>query len=97
MVDYVIGDGPNNRFAMICKDCFMHNGMALQEEYEYATFRCAFCGALNPAKKQRPAGPKLPFEQVPIKQVEKKVSSSSESQSSSSSSPQESDKENGEL
>lgn len=26
MVDYLIGDGPQNRFAMVCKDCFRHNG-----------------------------------------------------------------------
>lgn len=26
MVDYLIGDGPSNRFAMICKDCHGHNG-----------------------------------------------------------------------
>jgi hypothetical protein len=26
MVDYIIGDGPANRFAMICQQCFKHNG-----------------------------------------------------------------------
>lgn len=26
MVDYLIGDGPVNRFAMICQQCFKHNG-----------------------------------------------------------------------
>lgn len=26
MVDYLIGDGPTNRFAMICQQCFKHNG-----------------------------------------------------------------------
>lgn len=26
MVDYLIGDGPSNRFAMICQNCFKHNG-----------------------------------------------------------------------
>lgn len=26
MVDYLVGDGPTNRFAMICNECFMHNG-----------------------------------------------------------------------
>lgn len=26
MVDYLIGDGPSNRFAMICKECYRHNG-----------------------------------------------------------------------
>ena len=26
MVDYLIGDGPSNRFAMICQECYKHNG-----------------------------------------------------------------------
>lgn len=26
IVDYLIGDGPHNRFAMICKECYAHNG-----------------------------------------------------------------------
>lgn len=26
MVDYLIGDGPSNRFAMICQQCYKHNG-----------------------------------------------------------------------
>jgi endoplasmic reticulum junction formation protein lunapark len=26
MVDYLIGDGPANRFAMICQQCYKHNG-----------------------------------------------------------------------
>lgn len=26
MVDYLVGDGPHNRFAMICKQCYGHNG-----------------------------------------------------------------------
>eukprot|EP00118_Oscarella_pearsei_P012153 m.86892 g.86892 ORF g.86892 m.86892 type:complete len:211 (+) comp36520_c0_seq4:441-1073(+) len=35
IVEYLIGDGPNNRFALICKHCHSHNGMALPDEYEY--------------------------------------------------------------
>jgi endoplasmic reticulum junction formation protein lunapark len=27
MVDYLIGDGPANRFAMICQQCYKHNGL----------------------------------------------------------------------
>ena len=26
MVDYLIGDGPSNRFAMVCQQCYKHNG-----------------------------------------------------------------------
>ena len=36
--------------------------MALQEEYEYAAFRCAFCNFFNPAKKLRPIAPLLSYE-----------------------------------
>lgn len=27
IVDVIIGDGPQDRFAMICKECFSHNGI----------------------------------------------------------------------
>lgn len=30
MVDYLIGDGPSNRFAMICQQCYKHNGNLTQ-------------------------------------------------------------------
>uniref|UniRef100_A0A182NTL3 Endoplasmic reticulum junction formation protein lunapark n=1 Tax=Anopheles dirus TaxID=7168 RepID=A0A182NTL3_9DIPT len=80
MVDYLVGDGPANRFAMICSECCMHNGMVLKEEYEYTAFRCAFCSALNPAKKQRPVAPRLPFEQVQFDKLSQKPDTSSDSE-----------------
>lgn len=61
--------------------------MALQEEYEYSPFRCAFCGAYNPAKKQRPQAPKLPFEIAQLEKMKEQHGSSSslaESEGSSS-------------
>uniref|UniRef100_A0A2M4ASJ5 Endoplasmic reticulum junction formation protein lunapark n=2 Tax=Anopheles triannulatus TaxID=58253 RepID=A0A2M4ASJ5_9DIPT len=76
MVDYLVGDGPNNRFAMICSECFMHNGMALKEEYEFTAFRCAFCGLFNPAKKQRPLAPRLSSEQHELDKLRQKPTSS---------------------
>lgn len=92
MVDYLVGDGANSRFAMICKECLMHNGMALQEEYEYAAFRCAFCGAFNPSKKQRPLAPRLPFEQAQLDKMlrEKRGSTSSAAESEQSSAAEDS-------
>lgn len=54
MMDFIISDGPSNRFAMICVSCCGHNGMALQEDFEYVAFKCAFCATLNPARKMRP-------------------------------------------
>lgn len=54
MVEYLVGDGPNNRYALICSQCHSHNGMALRDEFEYLNFRCAYCYHLNPARKKKP-------------------------------------------
>lgn len=54
--------------------------MALQEEYEYAAFRCAFCNFFNPAKKLRPLAPRLPSEMTPAVHIQR-PSTSSESSS----------------
>ena len=34
-MEYFVGDGPSNRYALICNKCAGHNGMALKEEFEY--------------------------------------------------------------
>lgn len=60
LVEYLVGDGPSNRYALICKQCESHNGMALKEEFEYFSFRCCYCFYWNPARKQRPQAPRLP-------------------------------------
>ncbi|XP_037060782.1 endoplasmic reticulum junction formation protein lunapark isoform X2 [Peromyscus leucopus] len=60
IVEYLVGDGPQNRYALICQQCLSHNGMALKEEFEYIAFRCAYCFFLNPARKTRPQAPRLP-------------------------------------
>lgn len=54
MVEYLVGDGPNNRYALVCSQCHSHNGMALRDEFEYLSFRCAYCFNLNPARKKKP-------------------------------------------
>ncbi|CAG4963891.1 unnamed protein product [Colias eurytheme] len=59
VVDYLLKDGPNYRMALICTECFSHNGMAMIEEFDYVSYKCAYCGKLNPARKQRPAAPAL--------------------------------------
>lgn len=35
VLEYLVGDGPQNRYALICRNCHSHNGMALKEEFEY--------------------------------------------------------------
>lgn len=59
ILEYLVGDGPQNRNALICRMCHSHNGMALEEEFEYISFRCCYCYQMNLAKKQRPFAPKL--------------------------------------
>eukprot|EP00092_Neocalanus_flemingeri_P095252 GFUD01121180.1.p1 GENE.GFUD01121180.1~~GFUD01121180.1.p1 ORF type:complete len:424 (-),score=140.10 GFUD01121180.1:42-1313(-) len=58
-VEFLVGDGPSNRFALICRQCQSHNGMALREEFEYLAYRCCYCFYWNPARKQRPVAPRL--------------------------------------
>ena len=55
MVEYLVSDGPNNRYALVCSECYSHNGMALRDEFEYLSFRCAYCYHLNPARKRKPS------------------------------------------
>ncbi|XP_056145919.1 endoplasmic reticulum junction formation protein lunapark-A isoform X2 [Lampris incognitus] len=80
VIEYLVGDGPQNRYALICQQCLSHNGMALKEEFEYVAFRCAYCYFLNPARKTRPQAPRLP-------EITGEQEISSEAPSSSSSGP----------
>lgn len=82
LVDYLVGDGPSNRYALICKHCYSHNGMALQEEFEYIAFKCPFCGTFNPSRKTRPSAPKLP-ESGPSSSAEQASSADDQSGSES--------------
>lgn len=59
MVDFVVGDGPNNRYALICCYCHSHNGMALKDEFEFLAFKCCYCSTYNPARKTRPFAPRI--------------------------------------
>lgn len=59
LVDYLVGDGPSNRYALICRQCQSHNGMALKEEFEFVAFRCCYCFQWNPPRNQHPPPPRL--------------------------------------
>ncbi|XP_013407606.1 endoplasmic reticulum junction formation protein lunapark [Lingula anatina] len=58
IIEYLVGDGPSNRYALICCECRSHNGMALKEEFEYLSFRCCYCFTFNEARKHRPQAPR---------------------------------------
>lgn len=47
LVDMIIGDGPSNRYALICKVCSSHNGMALKNEFEYLGNLVCTCDKMN--------------------------------------------------
>uniref|UniRef100_A0A915J8B5 Endoplasmic reticulum junction formation protein lunapark n=1 Tax=Romanomermis culicivorax TaxID=13658 RepID=A0A915J8B5_ROMCU len=47
LIDYFLVDGPENRYALICKFCFGHNGMALLEDFKNLSYKCAYCHAFN--------------------------------------------------
>ncbi|KAF7259187.1 hypothetical protein EG68_02714 [Paragonimus skrjabini miyazakii] len=53
LIDAVVGDGPDKRYALICRECASHNGMALQEEFEFLAFRCCYCAHFNPPRRAR--------------------------------------------
>jgi len=78
VVEYLVGDGPNNRYALICRQCQSHNGMALKEEFEYIAYRCCYCHYWNPARKQRPTAPKLEASSTLRTQASTESSSSDE-------------------
>lgn len=59
MMDMFVGDGPHQRYALICRHCSGHNGMALQEEFEFVSYYCCYCYQFNPPRKTRPMGPRL--------------------------------------
>ena len=59
LMEYLVGDGPQNRYALICKGCHSHNGMALKEEFDFIAFRCCYCYYFNPARKQKPQAPRV--------------------------------------
>ncbi|XP_045461337.1 endoplasmic reticulum junction formation protein lunapark [Harmonia axyridis] len=85
LVDFLVGDGPSNRYALICQKCFSHNGMALREEFEYLSFNCCYCHHFNHARKQKPPAPKLGAGMNTIvKSLKEADTSDSEKNSSSS-------------
>ncbi|OMJ21378.1 Protein lunapark [Smittium culicis] len=52
IIDRLVGDEQisNNKYALICRNCFSHNGLVLEEEIETIQYTCPKCGAFNPSK-----------------------------------------------
>uniref|UniRef100_A0A914GZH1 Endoplasmic reticulum junction formation protein lunapark n=1 Tax=Globodera rostochiensis TaxID=31243 RepID=A0A914GZH1_GLORO len=52
ILDFLMGESINNRYALICSNCHSHNGMAFQEEFESISFFCFKCNYFNPSKNE---------------------------------------------
>lgn len=79
MMDFFVGDGPHQRYALICRHCGGHNGMALQEEFEFVSYYCCYCYQFNPPRKMRPMGPRLPLPPPPPIPVNPSITSAEKS------------------
>lgn len=75
IVGWVTGSNPEQMFALICRNCCEHNGLAAREEFDFLEWRCAYCHYLNKARKERPVAPRLP-EQRPMTRPSSASSSS---------------------
>ncbi|KIM20851.1 hypothetical protein M408DRAFT_30050 [Serendipita vermifera MAFF 305830] len=58
LADAVLGEdgdsapgGAQNKYALICKKCFMHNGLVRESEVDETQFICMKCDFLNPSLK----------------------------------------------
>ena len=57
VIDFALGDGPNNRYALICQSCFTHNGLVKEDDLDSVRYRCVMCNYIN--------GKKLPADWKP--------------------------------
>ncbi|KAJ1722416.1 hypothetical protein LPJ53_003175 [Coemansia erecta] len=51
LVDQLVGDvgGADDRYALICRSCYAHNGLVLEEEINDIQYNCPKCGKFNPS------------------------------------------------
>lgn len=47
IMDSIIGEETGHKYALICKNCFSHNGLVEKEEYAVAKYRCLKCEFFN--------------------------------------------------
>ncbi|XP_057971996.1 uncharacterized protein At2g24330-like [Malania oleifera] len=47
----LVGEDPTQSYALICGNCYMHNGLARKEDFPYITYYCPHCHALNRLKQ----------------------------------------------
>ncbi|KAF9907816.1 hypothetical protein EC991_010508 [Linnemannia zychae] len=53
IVDVIVGEeGPDTKYALICQQCFAHNGLALPQEIEDIQYVCPKCNFFNPSRRK---------------------------------------------
>ncbi|KAG0033463.1 hypothetical protein BGZ81_008416 [Podila clonocystis] len=56
IVDVIVGDeGPDTKYALICGQCFAHNGLALPQEIDVIQYVCPKCNYFNPPRRKTAA------------------------------------------
>ncbi|MCO5571477.1 hypothetical protein L7F22_025217 [Adiantum nelumboides] len=43
----LVGEDPNQCYALICRNCHVHNGLSRKEEFPFVTYYCPHCNFLN--------------------------------------------------
>lgn len=47
----LVGEDPTQCYALICKNCHMHNGLARKEDFQYVAYYCPHCHGLNESQQ----------------------------------------------
>ncbi|KAH7422514.1 hypothetical protein KP509_12G011200 [Ceratopteris richardii] len=47
----LVGEDPTQCYALICKNCHMHNGLARKEDFQYIAYYCRHCHCLNQSRQ----------------------------------------------
>ncbi|KAI5072479.1 hypothetical protein GOP47_0013024 [Adiantum capillus-veneris] len=47
----LVGEDPTQCYALICKTCHMHNGLARKEDFQYIAYYCPHCQSLNGSRQ----------------------------------------------
>ena len=54
ILDVIIGEeSPSSKYALVCQQCFAHNGLASALEFEHVQYKCPKCGFFNTKRQLR--------------------------------------------
>lgn len=51
VMDTIIGDDRTNKYALICRQCYAHNGLVRAEDYPEIIYKCSQCNFVNSNKR----------------------------------------------